>query len=103
MLEVALAPLLPVEVLDLLQLLQVEQLVLEPPVALPGHHPDVSPLVPQGLGPRVLNAALALAHARPATLPVEARAAAAVGRGALLSGAAARKTQLAGAGAGWAG
>ena len=71
-LEVLLPPRLPVEVLDLLELLEVVELVLESPVPLPGHHPDVSPLVPERLGPRVLDASLpgVLAHARPAALPV---------------------------------
>jgi len=49
-LEEALAPFLPVEVLDLLELLEVAELVLKPAVALPGHHPDVTPLVPECLG-----------------------------------------------------
>ena len=61
-LEVALTPLLPVKVLDLLELLEVVELVTEAPVALPGHHPDVAPLVPERLGARVLDAAV-LAHA----------------------------------------
>lgn len=71
-LEVLLPPRLPVEVLDLLELLEVVELVLESPVPLPGHHPDMSPLVPERLGPRVLDASLpgVLAHARPAALPV---------------------------------
>ena len=69
-LKILLPPGLPVEVLDLLQLLEVVELVLEPPVALPGHHPDVSPLVPERLGPGVLDASLSLAHAGAASLPV---------------------------------
>ena len=62
-LEESLPPLVPVEVLDLLQLLQVAQLVLEATVALPSHHPDVTPLVPEGLGPRVLDALVLTADA----------------------------------------
>ena len=62
-LEVALAPILPVEVLDLLKLLEVVQLVLQPPVALPCHHPDMPPLVPESLGPWVLDALFTLAYA----------------------------------------
>ena len=42
---------------------EIVELVPEPPVPLPRHHPDVSPLVPEGLGARVLDSALALAHA----------------------------------------
>ena len=61
-LEEALAPLLPVEVLHVLELVEVAQLVLEPPVPLPRHHPHVPPLVPEGLGARVLDA-LVHAHA----------------------------------------
>ena len=49
--------------LDLLKLLEVVKLVLQPPVALPCHHPDMPPFVPQGLGPRVLDAPFTLAHA----------------------------------------
>ena len=75
-LQILLPPGLPVKVLDLLQLLEVVELVLEPPVSLPGHHPDVSPLVPERLGSRVLDASLALAHTGSAALPVsEPRAA----------------------------
>ncbi len=51
-LEEPLAPFLPVEVLDLLELLEVAELVLQPAVAFPGHHPDVTPLVPECLGSR---------------------------------------------------
>ena len=69
-LEVLLPPGIPVKVLDLLQLLEVVQLVLEPPVSLPGHHPDVSPLVPESLGSWVLDATLALAHAGPGALSI---------------------------------
>lgn len=60
-LEEPLAPFLPVEVLDLLKLLQVAKLVLEPPVPFPGHHPDMAPLVPEGLGTGILDTLL-LAH-----------------------------------------
>ena len=69
-LQILLPPGLPVKVLHLLQLLEVVELVLEPPVALPGHHPDVSPLVPESLGAGVLDASLALADAGTASLPV---------------------------------
>lgn len=69
-LEEALPPLVPVEVLDLLELLEVAELVLEPAVPLPGHHPDVAPLVPQRLGARVLDALL-VADAGAAALAVE--------------------------------
>ena len=65
-LEVTLSPVLPVEVLDLFKLLKVVKLVLQPPVALPCHHPDMPPFVPKGLGPRVLDAPFTLAHAGPA-------------------------------------
>ena len=69
-LQILLSPGLPVKVLHLLQLLEVVELVLESPVSLPGHHPDVSPLVPERLGPGVLDASLSLAHAGAASLPV---------------------------------
>ena len=69
-LEVLLPPGLPVKVLDLLELLEVVQLVLEPPVPLPGHHPDVPPLVPEGLGSGILDSSLSLAHAGSGSLPV---------------------------------
>ena len=55
-LEEAFSPLLPVEMLDLLQLLEISQFVLESTIALPGHHPNVTPFVPESLGPRVLDA-----------------------------------------------
>ena len=64
--EVTLSPILPVEVLDLFKLLQVVKLVLQPPVALPCHHPDMPPFVPKGLGSWVLDAPFTLAHAGPA-------------------------------------
>merc|ERR1719361_785154 len=79
-LQILLPPGLPVKVLHLLQLLEVVELVLESPVSLPGHHPDVSPLVPQSLGAGVLDASLALAHAGAASLPVsEPRTSSSVG------------------------
>ncbi len=62
-LEEPLSPLVPVEVLNSLKLLQVVQLVLEPAVALPGHHPHVAPFIPQGLGARILDALLVVTHA----------------------------------------
>merc|ERR1719330_8443 len=67
--EVTLSPILPVEVLDLFKLLKVVKLVLQPPVALPCHHPDMPPFVPKGLGSRVLDAPFSLAHAGTASLP----------------------------------
>ena len=69
-LEVFLPPCLPVKVLDLLKLLEVVEFVLEPPVPLPSHHPDMPPFVPESLGPGILDAALALTHAGPGSLPV---------------------------------
>ena len=58
-----LVPLTPKQINTLCVLyLEIVELVPEPPVPLPGHHPDVAPLVPESLGPRVLDPAL-LAHA----------------------------------------
>ena len=62
-LQEALSPLVPVEVLDLLQLLEVAQLVLQPAVAFPSHHPYMAPFVPQSLGPWVLDALILTADA----------------------------------------
>ena len=39
---------------------------LETTVPLPSHHPDVAPLVPEGLGARVLDALVLATHALPA-------------------------------------
>lgn len=51
-LEEALAPLLPAELPDALQVLKVEQVVVQAALTFPRQHPHVAPLVPQELGTR---------------------------------------------------
>lgn len=41
------SPVIPAEVLDLLQFLKISQFVLESALSIPGHHPNVAPSIPQ--------------------------------------------------------
>lgn len=53
-LQEAFAPIVPIEVLDLFQLLQVVQFLFETTIPFPGHHPDMTPFLPKSLGTRIL-------------------------------------------------
>ena len=58
------APIVPIEVLDLFQFLQIVQFFFETTIPFPSHHPDMTPFLPKGLGARILVLVIgALAYA----------------------------------------
>ena len=61
-LQESFAPIVPIEILDLFQFLQIVQFFFEATVPFPSHHPDMTPFLPKGLGTRIL-VVVALAHA----------------------------------------
>lgn len=50
-LEETLAPLLPAELPDAFQVLEVQEVIVQATLAFPRQHPHIAPLVPQELGP----------------------------------------------------
>jgi hypothetical protein len=47
-----LPPIVPAELTHTLNVLQVKQVFVQPTLSFPGHHPDVTPFVPQQFGAR---------------------------------------------------
>ena len=65
----AFSPIIPIKVLDLFEFLEIIEFFLEATIALPSHHPDMTPFLPKSLSTWVL-VIVALAYAGAAEMQI---------------------------------